>query len=100
MRLIDADHFLKTLNKCVNEHESPVWQKIAETMTFMVEMECTFCEITLPEQKKGTWLDDQFYLPRCSECGGKAYGLHAFDAVKSKYCPHCGAEMEVDDATD
>lgn len=49
-----------------------------------------------PERKRGEWLMDEYrfwLLPVCSVCGGKAYGSHAFDAVKSDFCPHCGADM-------
>ena len=60
------------------------------------------CAIAMLEElpsaeRKGKWIERGFYLPECSECGGKAYGLHAFDAVKSDYCPHCGARMDGED---
>lgn len=45
------------------------------------------------EVKKGHWIEGMIFLPTCSECGGKAYGLHAFDCVKSDFCPNCGADM-------
>ena len=50
-------------------------------------------DVPSAERKKGEWIERGIYLPECSECGGKACGLHAFDAVKSDYCPHCGARM-------
>ena len=39
MRLIDVDHFIATLDTVVEKHESVLWQKIAETMKFMIEAE-------------------------------------------------------------
>ena len=46
MRLIDVDHFIKTLNNCMVNHESHVWRKTAETMIFMVEVEWKFAGLT------------------------------------------------------
>lgn len=73
MRLIDADHFLTTLNKVVSEHESLVWQKIAETMTFMVESECEFFEVTIPEQEEPKRCDSckhekTQWFNKCADC--------------------------------
>ena len=39
MRLIDVDHFIATLDTVVQKHESVLWQKIAETMKYMIEVE-------------------------------------------------------------
>lgn len=48
------------------------------------------------EPKKGKWIyDDEGY--HCSECLFHAYGntLECYDGAY-KYCPHCGARVEVD----
>lgn len=58
MRLIDADHFLKTLEKTAENHEQKdAARKIAGAMTFMVEAEAAFfgigwipCEKKMPEE--------------------------------------------------
>lgn len=53
---------------------------------------------TIEERKTGRWIaDDLFSRPRCSECGELCFGLHAFDYELTRYCPNCGARMEVQD---
>ena len=58
----------------------------------------------LREQKKGKWISQVGGGYCCSKCG--RYALHDVDGkfallfAKSKYCPHCGAKMEVQDETD
>lgn len=50
-----------------------------------------------PERKQGKWISEQQWcLPKCSICGASCFGLHGFDAIKTPYCPNCGAKMEVD----
>ena len=88
MRLIDADAMLARLEEW---NTSDSTDKALYNFTLHRILEQPTIE---PQRRKGEWIEDGIYLPRCSVCGGKAYGLHAFDAVKSKYCPHCGAEME------
>ena len=47
-----------------------------------------------PERKKGEWIGEQpWCLPRCSICGASSFGQHGFDAIKTPYCPNCGAKM-------
>ena len=53
-----------------------------------------------PQQKVGKWIDSN--LPQekyvCSECGGACwYYDYEGSVAKSKYCPNCGAKMEVED---
>ncbi len=49
-----------------------------------------------PERKMGKWISEQpWCLPKCSICGASCFGLHGFDAIKTPYCPTCGAKMEV-----
>lgn len=90
MRLIDADKFLSQIEDQYMEHDI--------TRQTYIDLEDRILQqpTAEPERKRGEWLMDEyrFYLlPVCSVCGGKAYGSHAFDAVKSDFCPHCGADM-------
>ena len=62
MRLIDADHFLKTLWEIVREAEDETWSKIADTMRFMIESEVAFDEV------------DAVPVVRCKDC--KHYSNH------------------------
>ena len=49
-----------------------------------------------PERKTGKWISEQpWCLPKCSICGASSFGQHGFDAIKTPYCPNCGAKMEV-----
>lgn len=68
MRLIDADHFIKTLDTVVQRHESVLWQKVAETMKFMIEGEAEFFPVA--PQRKGKWIsrDGREDCYECSEC--------------------------------
>lgn len=55
-----------------------------------------------PQQKIGHWILSGGYW-RCSECKEKALlkfdkskdGCKEYMPIKSKYCPNCGAKMEV-----
>ena len=49
-----------------------------------------------PKKKHGKWIGEECWcLPKCSVCGASCFGEHGFDAIKTPYCPTCGAEMEV-----
>ena len=54
-----------------------------------------------PEPKRGKWESQSGGGYCCSECGryamDKADGRIVMISVKSKFCPHCGAKMEVND---
>ena len=70
MRLIDADHFLKTLEKTAENHEQKdAARKIAGAMTFMVEAEAAFfgigwipCEKRMPEDGKDVLVCDNGFI--------------------------------------
>ena len=56
-----------------------------------------------PEQRKGKWIATHEVMPFsnpdsityvCSECGDKHYTLYCI-GFDMKYCPNCGAKMEV-----
>ena len=48
-----------------------------------------------PKQKTGKWISDQFAFWVCSTCGypSEAHGANMI----YKFCPNCGAKMEVND---
>ena len=57
----------------------------------------------IPKPKTGHWIKsnvpNEEYV--CSECGGGCwYYDYQADVTKSKYCPNCGAKMEVSDGTE
>ena len=56
MRLIDADHFLASLWKVVEERHDEAYGKIADAMRFMIEAEATFHKI------------DAVPVVRCKDC--------------------------------
>lgn len=98
-RLIDADHFLKTLQMVVDVKGDDVWGRIAETMGFMVECEATFHLVG--ELKTGKWVDTDPNTPDasyrkegmayfCSNCGHRA-GKYKHKTYR--FCPWCGADM-------
>ena len=47
--------------------------------------------------RKGQWIKERPWLKvHCSECGKDAIGNHGFDALKTYFCPYCGADMRGD----
>jgi hypothetical protein len=49
MRLIDADHFIATLDTVVQKHESKLWREIAETMKYMIETQAEMFPVAEPQ---------------------------------------------------
>lgn len=50
------------------------------------------------EQKKGRWIFTRYYVWKCSECGKNPTMGMGYTQRKSelfRYCPNCGASMEV-----
>lgn len=50
------------------------------------------------EPKKGRWIFTRYYVWECSECGKNPTRGMGYTQGKSelfRYCPHCGAKMEV-----
>ena len=45
--------------------------------------------------KRGRWFCGEYDTPRCSECLSSALLDGSEDYVKSKYCPNCGAKMDL-----
>lgn len=95
MRPIDADAIPWTdLNDDPNS-EVRVLITFADKVNRMPTIE--------PERKRGNWevIEAESWkggaYARCSECGtGFAFGAF-FEPDEFKFCPECGAEMEVND---
>lgn len=51
---------------------------------------CVLEEVEKREARTGTWIDVDGCMAYCSECYGLGCG--------SKYCPNCGAKMNVEDS--
>ncbi len=94
MRAIDGDELLKWFQEWENEAKrqgAALSEAYALMAIGIVEMMPTI----EPERKTGVWLDDDEngkvmtsgYCPYCSVCKEMAECI-------TKYCPHCGAEME------
>ena len=113
MRPIDADALLKWLSEWELQ-EAPWWgangygdAKVAETIKEAID---AVEQMPTIEPKRGKWgyaevrrYPEGYNLAKCSCCGwthysrpGEKYILTAEDvATYFKYCPHCGARMEV-----
>ena len=51
--------------------------------------------LTKHEPKRGEWIGRQNHK-KCSVCGKQAiYDVALYTDMKTPYCPHCGAKMEV-----
>lgn len=108
MRLIDADALyertaeweaqaLHMVEVTMNDEDKTKWRKwsavLAERSAFKHDI--ADAPTIEPERKTGVWLDDDEngkvmtsgYCPYCSVCKEMAECI-------TKYCPHCGAEME------
>ena len=52
-------------------------------------------EVERLEPKRGEWIGRQNHK-KCSVCGKQAiYDVALYTDMKTPYCPHCGAKMEV-----
>ena len=80
---------IRSYYNCFNEKERKVYHTLSEAIE------------ALQEQKMGKWISQVGGGYCCSKCG--RYALHDIDGkfallfTKSKYCPNCGAKMEVQD---
>jgi len=117
MRLIDADALKESLKESrdncslwlqdCKEAKSQKWIGRAE-QALMTFNECLMRIDTIPtiesERRTGKWISQAGGGYCCSKCG--RYALHDVDGkfallfTKSKYCPNCGASMEVEDEAD
>jgi len=92
MRLIDADaleKFLKRLRRELPKESRDFFTRDEMILNFQqyVHMQPTIDAVPVV---RGEWIKDNRVYGYCSHCG------HFQDVVKfSKYCPNCGAKMEV-----
>lgn len=114
MRLINADDFIKEIfNRCeaaikwginaIADHNEEIKIRAEQAIA-------TFCEASLTAKKMptieaepvkhGKWIWEECVY-KCSNCSHKAYGniLECMDGTY-KYCPNCGARMEIKDDCD
>ena len=90
MRLIDADHFLKTLEQTVMDDKAdPSWRKIANAMQFMVNTEVFFFPVT----KTGAWEGPENGYYHCTNCKKATKIPRYVGGFLYDYCPNCGANM-------
>ena len=90
---ISRESALEILDDYAEDIESGNWG------TAYSKARTSMCNLSTvePERKTGKWISEQSWcLPKCSICGASCFGLHGFDAIKTPYCPTCGAKMEVD----
>ena len=102
-RYIDADAVLDILRIFDRQHAD--LENGSEDFVYGVETAIEVIEdaptVEVVERKKGSWeyVDDVDY--RCSVCHKYAYGcIGEVMSGQYKYCPYCGAEMEVEEDDD
>ena len=112
MRLIDADALVKELSgKYIIVPVDEATRGVATFMGIQMRqainnaptidavpledyrsMEQTVCKLTQAlaeaEPKHGRWIEDEYGIPHCSECGT------VNNTVFRNYCPNCGAKMD------
>jgi len=103
MRLIDADALMKTLGITDMDCVKCAWYSRAYRQCKRggdFEDACTAIEdapTVEPQRMRGKWIDQNGGGCCCSECGRYALdepdGNFIHVAVKSNYCPNCGADM-------
>lgn len=93
MRLIDADALIERIKYSFHNHERVRIDTVTET--FLTE----YCSSTInPEdlRPKGEWIvcgDGENVPWMCSHCGKTT--AHKYKVTYGKFCPNCGAKMEV-----
>lgn len=113
MRLIDADAFIAEMNERIEEAIKWGTNAIADRNTeIRIRAEqavATFCEASLTAKmmttigvelvRHGHWLNhwvglhNDYLVFMCDQC-------KCINNGRTKYCPCCGAKMEVEDETD
>ena len=100
MRLIDADALGNRLYHEVFEKDSKdqrwdsgCWIRY-RLLEKVLEEQPTVAQ---PERKKGKWItsDDMYETGVCSVCKCDSQEPVSYAITMFKYCPNCGAEMEV-----
>lgn len=76
MRLIDADKLLRDIERYhLSDGKFQHWVEAQQTIE--------------PERKKGKWVEEDYDLVICSECG-EEYGWIVY---RANFCENCGADM-------
>lgn len=101
MRLIDADAFKEYITEAC-EDLAPLFNDNGKVARLVTENFCKDIDeqpTVMAELRRGTWEPQSGGGYCCSECGryamDKADGRTVMISAKSKFCPNCGAKMEV-----
>ena len=85
---------LKTIYSQRKYHKLPEWREFCKWIETL-----PYSELITSTKQKAKWLktDDEIcYSEKCSACGWQGRVCTEFcDRATKKYCPNCGAEMEV-----
>ncbi|MFR1888392.1 MAG: hypothetical protein ACLSX0_01310 [Anaerostipes caccae] len=85
MRLIDADEVMKEINKNKLLSREPSAKRCME----IIKNSTTYTE---PPMKHANWIEDRYGYNACSDCG---YEWDTPEYNEAKYCPQCGAKMQI-----
>ena len=126
MRLIDADALKKALEKLKDEtleyeenlDDVDAIIDAAPTIQFLLKAEPTaeqvkelkgllampqnFTIVPMETKPKGRWLEEgvpDWTGYQCDRCGGRALEIDGVE-IRSKFCPHCGADMRKEAKSD
>ena len=89
--MADREKVINELNECIehirenNFHKIPFWGNCQSAMMDALEL------LKDQQPKTGHWIRTGFGYGKCSECGGKVGNIFSM-----KYCPYCGAKMEIE----
>lgn len=96
-RLIDADALMKAMyHRAFETDGDTMWQSGCWVRYRAIEQVIKEQPTIEPERKKGKWLHKSKQLAalntawwyECSICG-----YHAFNGMRTDFCPNCGAEI-------
>ena len=88
----EVQDILQFLDEHLHPIVSPEHWSVYSELYDMVSM------LPSAETKKGQWIFTRYYVWECSECGKnptKGMGYVQRKSELFRYCPNCGAEMEV-----
>lgn len=105
MRQYDVDRIVLALVEEGQDNSSKYGFRLGNVIRFTpMQVGTILSDLDIePERKRGNWevIEAESWkggaYARCSECGtGFAFGAF-FEPDEFKFCPECGAEMEVND---